>query len=441
MTVQGLNHEALGEVDVDGTTLLVYGAVPGDRVTVAVEAMSRQKPIAWGRVKDVMERGSGFVTPPCGRAAPVAGRCGGCPTMHMTSALQDRLKHNRVAEALEEVGIRAPVGWHGAEAKFAYRNRGNFVPARTKKDAIVLGSYAPRSHNVVWMKGCKTVRPCIAAVTRRLEIVFSKKEIPIHPEPGALRYVTLRGSAEGEVLVEFIVNAWPVPWLDAVSAEVGAWDPVVGVSASVNESSGNAIRVAPSLRLLGRETLEEPVGALVFDMAASSFSQLNSETTAKMYQAAAESISKATVVWDLYCGFGGLGLTVANRDTSTGLYGADVAEESIDLARNAARRHGITAHFETVDLSERFTLHWPDPGVIIVNPPRRGLDETVLGLLKQSPATQIVYMSCNPKSFARDARVLADAHFNLVKVDGYDMLPQTTHVELLGVFEKREIGN
>jgi tRNA/tmRNA/rRNA uracil-C5-methylase (TrmA/RlmC/RlmD family) len=216
-------------------------------------------------------------------------------------------------------------------------------------------------------------------------------------------------------------------------------DPIVGVSVSVNGSTGNAIRVAPSLQVLGRDTIEEPVGPIVLNMAASSFSQLNSETTAKMYEEAAKSVAKAKVVWDLYFGLGGLGLTVVQQEKTTDLYGADLAGSSIDLARVAAGRAGVKAHFEAFDLRERFSLKWPDPEVIVVNPPRRGLDEAVLALLKESPVKQIIYMSCNPNSFARDARTLVDSNFNLLKVDAYDMLPQTMQVELLGVFAKRDV--
>jgi tRNA/tmRNA/rRNA uracil-C5-methylase (TrmA/RlmC/RlmD family) len=178
----------------------------------------------------------------------------------------------------------------------------------------------------------------------------------------------------------------------------------------------------------------------MLDMAASSFSQLNSEMTAEIYGAVANHIVKAEVVWDLYCGLGGLGLTVAHRGKTADLYGADLAGASIDLARNAAEREGANAHFEGIDLSEPFSLNWPDPEVIIVNPPRRGLDREVLELLQESPATQLVYMSCNPRSFARDTRTLVDAGFELSQIDAYDMLPQTTHVELLGFFTKGEVG-
>jgi tRNA/tmRNA/rRNA uracil-C5-methylase (TrmA/RlmC/RlmD family) len=199
--------------------------------------------------------------------------------------------------------------------------------------------------------------------------------------------------------------------------------------------------VASSLTVFGRETVEEAVGPISLDMAAASFSQLNSEMTARIYEEAAKSVDQANVVWDLYCGLGGLGLTVAHKERETALYGADVAAASIELARAAASREGVQAYFEVVDLRERFTLQWPNPEVIIVNPPRRGLDEAVLALLEESQARKLVYMSCNPNSFARDARMLVDSQFRFPKCDAYDMLPKTTHVELLGIFEKGDLKN
>ena len=94
--VESLSDEALGVAYCDGLALFIYGAVPGDRVVAVVEDISNHKPVAWCRVKEVVARGPGFATPPCSRAAPVLGRCGGCPTMHLASELQDQLKHNRV---------------------------------------------------------------------------------------------------------------------------------------------------------------------------------------------------------------------------------------------------------------------------------------------------------------------------------------------------------
>ncbi|MCP4197335.1 MAG: 23S rRNA (uracil(1939)-C(5))-methyltransferase RlmD [Proteobacteria bacterium] len=435
--IESLSDEGLGVAYCDGLTLFIYGAVPRDRVVAVIEDISNHKPVAWCRVKEVVARGPGFAMPPCSRAAPVLGRCGGCPTMHMTPELQGELKHGRVTTALKEVGIVDDVGWHGATTRLAYRNRANFIPTRTDRGEIALGSFVPRSHDVVWMKDCKTVRSCIASIAGYLETVLSKNKVPIHPRPGGLRYVTLRGSPTGEVLVELVVNALPATWLDDVSAGLRSAESIVGISLSVNGSSGNAIRVAPSSSLFGRETIEEPVGPLILEMAAASFSQLNSDMTAQIYGAVANHIAKADVVWDLYCGLGGLGLTVAHLGKAADLYGADLAGASIELARNAAAREGAKAHFECFDLSERFSLPWPDPQVIIVNPPRRGLDRAVMVLLQKSPAKELVYMSCNPGSFARDARTLVEADFQLSQIDAYDMLPQTTHVELLGIFRKR----
>ena len=182
--------------------------------------------------------------------------------------------------------------------------------------------------------------------------------------------------------------------------------------------------------------MSEAVGAITLQMAAASFSQLNSETAAAMYQAAAERVAGSRVIWDLYCGLGGLGLTAALGQKGVRLYGADLIGSSLVLAREAVEREGVRGVFEEVDFRQRVSLNWPEPDAILVNPPRRGLDRGVMELLKRRKSERIVYMSCNPESFARDAGELVAANYALHSVDAYDMLPQTTHVELLGLFTR-----
>lgn len=435
VVVERLSDEAFGVAEQDGMTLFIYGAVPGDRVRVAVEHISHHRPVAWCRVETVYTRGNGFVSPRCPHAAPVRGRCGGCPAMHIKGSLQGEMKTDRVRSALEKAGLSVPVHWHDADATLSYRVRGHFVPARVDGNRVILGSFAPRSHDVVPMVGCMAVRPGIASVAERVENDLSQHPVPLHPEPAGLRYVTLRGSAAGEVLVELVVNRKRAPWLEGAANRFMAIHGVVGVSVSVNDSPGNAIRIAPSSTLCGSATIREPVGAVALDMAASSFSQLNSDTAAAMYGAAAERVGQASVVWDLYCGLGGLGLTAALRQKEARLYGADLIASTLNLARQAAAREGVRAVFDEVDFRQQVALSWPEPDAILVNPPRRGLDRGVVELLEKQRG-RLVYMSCNPESFARDARDMMESNYSLRSVDAYDMLPQTTHVELLGLFEK-----
>jgi 23S rRNA (uracil1939-C5)-methyltransferase len=207
---------------------------------------------------------------------------------------------------------------------------------------------------------------------------------------------------------------------------------VVGVSASANDHGGNVIRTAPSARLEGQYTIIEPVGPIALGLSAAGFSQLNQDVMARMYQRAAGLVEQERpVVWDLYCGVGGLGLTVAQKKDGTTLFGADSVDSAVSLANQNSQDNGVSGRFATIDLSRTAPRGWPEPDVVLLNPPRRGIDDVIKRRLTEIQPRQLIYMSCNPTSFAKDVRFLVDRGYRLDEVHAYDMLPRTAHVEVL----------
>jgi len=225
------------------------------------------------------------------------------------------------------------------------------------------------------------------------------------------------------------------PRLDKLIDKVMSLDLITGLSLTVNETSGNAIYTGPVVFLAGKETITEPVGDLSLEMSAAGFSQLNSQVAGAMYDYARQETPLAKIVWDLYCGLGGLGLTAAlGRDIR--LFGVDAGNSVIRLARINAAKTGVDARYETADLSTELPADWPPPDVVLINPPRRGLDPLVRDYLMKSRPRQIIYMSCSPASFARDAGQLINQGWTIKRIQAHDMLPGTAHVELIACFER-----
>ena len=433
--VEELGPDALGSARVDGVDLLVAGACPGDVVDLEIAHVSHHQPRAWCEIARVTSRGEIFVEPACGNQWPVRGECGGCPAMHVDPAAMGAAKEGAVAAALLARGRDVEVDWNPSGVTLGYRNRGQYVVAR-RGGRVSLGSYAPRSHRVAPMDGCPVAREPIAETAAALEEVLAGAGVPIHPEPAGVRYVTIRSCAEGRALVDIVITVEAPGWLDSLADEIVAVDGVDGVSCSVNPGGGNAIRTAPSSILRGAGTCIEEVGGVRLELEASSFSQLNSEVAGRMYRAAAEAFGAPRVVWDLYCGAGGLGLTVAAASPGAKLYGADSVPRSIELAAANADRAGVAATHEAIDLSERGPGGWPRPDLILANPPRRGLDPPILERLASTEAGALIYMSCNPASFARDFEELASSGWRLDRVEAHDMLPGTAHVEILAALSR-----
>jgi 23S rRNA (uracil1939-C5)-methyltransferase len=439
VTVEAVDDDATGEAFVGGTTLKIPGAAPGDRLLIRAEHISPHRPVAWCRTIRVLSRGAHFVSPPCIFAEASGGRCGGCPAVHLDDETYCRMKTDHVEKALAAVGLSPAVFFFPAADRFGYRNRGHFVAARDKNGRAFLGAYAQRSREIVPISDCLVLMPKIRKTARLVTDALFDMRIPIFPEPFGLRYLTLRSTAEGETLADFVVTGERPFWAEKLADFLMSNTSVVGVSYSVNNSSGNALRTSPSLPLAGKQFAVEKIGERSFYLGAASFSQLCSDTAGKMYRRAAAMVSGASVLWDLYCGAGGLGLTMLSSCAEDArLFGAECVASAVALARKNASAFAERAFFETADLSSEVSFSWPAPDAVSVNPPRKGLDNAVLTLLKNTPARTVVYMSCNPKSFAADVAALVAAGFAVKEVFAYDMLPCTAHVEIIAKLERTE---
>lgn len=451
VSVAALNPEGFGVAQVDGVTVLIPGATTGDVVDARIVHVSphkhpQQSPTAWAEITKVRRRGEDFVMPACPQAAPIRGRCGGCPLMHLTPAAQATWKRAQVQAALETVAPEVQATFHPSPQPWGYRNRAHFVAARSPTDgAPILGSYAPRSHDVVEMSGCRVVRPPIDSLSKNLAALLAEQQnLPIHPEPQGVRYVTLRASQDRQgCLVEWICTDLTAPWLPDLLRQTLTLPQVLGASASQNADPGNALHTqAPSLSV-GESQVLEAVGALNIPLSTHAFFQLNTEVAQAMYARAAQAIDPALgqgVLWDLYCGAGALGLTAALTHNSAHLCGAEINAASIAAAQRLALQNNLgpgRALFAALDLGDSpLPPSWPAPDVVLVNPPRQGLDAPIRALLKTSSARQLVYLSCSPTTLARD---LADLHaggWRVVLAEAHDMLPQTKHVEALVVLHK-----
>jgi 23S rRNA (uracil1939-C5)-methyltransferase len=351
--------------------------------------------------------------------------------MHLNRSTAEAIKTAKAVDALAAVGIDAPVTFHTSKKQSGYRNRGQFVVTK-EKGRVVLGAYAPRSHDVVSMSGCRVLRLPMARLATRIAELMTARQIPVYPEQSGIRYITLRTAANGASLVDLVVGGSDAKYLPSLARQVLAMRPIIGVSYSENSDPGNAMRVGPSTRLCGTDSVIEWIGEIGLRLTAAAFSQLNGEVAASMYAEAAEGIpNRIDVIWDLFAGAGGLGLTAAKGRPDVRLFAADVVDASLPLAVENAQRSGISMTYETLDLSRDFPVHWPKPDVVLLNPPRRGLSGQLKDWVIVSAPAVVIYMSCNPRTFGRDLRTFTDAGYVVGGVSAYDMLPGTAHVEVI----------
>jgi tRNA/tmRNA/rRNA uracil-C5-methylase (TrmA/RlmC/RlmD family) len=309
-----------------------------------------------------------------------------------------------------------------------YRNRNIYHVVADIDGLAMLASRVPAGAELADMVPCVAVLPAIDAAASRFV-----RELSEAPQTEWPRYLVLRGNRAGEVVGELIFGramAAPPAWTEQLAERLG-W---AGWGWSVNEDAGDAVRRGEPVWAAGAASVMERYGRLDLPIGTAGFAQLNAAAAGAMYELAGSWLAGAETVWDLYCGMGAIGLHGVVVSGVSKLFGAESGAASIEAARSVAATLPVQAKFEVMTAAEAFAAGWERPDAVVVNPPRKGLEPAVLaGLLALRPV-KLIYMSCNPDSFARDAsRLMADG-YRLDEVSAHDLLPQTRHAELLARF-------
>lgn len=434
--------------------------------------------------------------PACG----AFGFCGGCTLQHLRYEAQLEFKQGLLRKELgrvaAEVGVDPCVP---SPQPLHYRSRVKLVAApaagpaaasRPDPGRIILGAYAPRSHQVIDLSGCQVNTLALRQVARTLSEKWSAAGLSVYEEEsgrGALRYVLLRAVRSGAVQVSLVVaEPPPRPLLLAVVAALQAAHPQLqSVVLHHNSDPGNALLTAgdgseeprrpeksvnagPPLGaetplplpgpapgdevLLGSDFLYEdlgdgPAGAeLRVRVSARSFLQVNRGVASRIYAdvAAALPVAAGETILDLYCGVGALGRTVLAAGAAARLIGIECNPSAVTDAQHSARAAGLScdqARFVCGAVEEVLPELFPagqarPPLLVLLNPPRRGCTGAVLQAVVSLTPRAIAYVSCNPQSLARDLGRLLAAGYKLRRVTPYDMHPGTPHIETVALLER-----
>lgn len=405
-----------------GQRLEVPGTTPGDEVTAVIEAVSQHHPVAWAKLGEVHQRGPGFREPACPHAAPLVGACGGCPMLHVDP---DAALAAKWEDARASIGTLAPLTTlHPPPATWAYRNRGTWLAMQTT-DGVTPAVRAPRTGELVALPSCGVMRPEVWSALTAAFAAWNAHDT----EPERLRSITSRTDRTGQVLVEFIVRSGDAPSAACVATTQAAG--VAGVFFSRHAYASNSMRAEPPRWLAGARGVSLSYGGVTWQVDTAPFAQLHDAVADQILDRLSTWGAHARVIWDLYGGVGALSLPIAASHGAQ-VWLAERDEVSVAAARAAASAAGLTLVASAIDL-ERETPEWPAPDLIIVDPPRRGLSAGVLAQCIAAKAP-IAYVSCSPATFARDAKKLRDAGWQAECVEGFDMLPNTTHLELASLW-------
>ncbi len=427
LDVESLAFGGKGVARRNGYVVFVAGALPGDRVRAEVTRAKRG--YAEASTTEIVQPSPDRVPPRCDHGGEP---CPGAPWQGLAYEEQLRQKHSQVEDALVRIGHLSGFELEPIEPaveRWRYRNKLEYSFGE-RDGELVLGFHARgRWDVIVDAEDCQLASERNNARRNELRDWASSAGQPAYDKrsrEGVLRNLVIReGRRTGQLQSRLITSPAEIP-----RPPVDLHTIVEGPGSGTDGPTG----------ALGAEYLEEELRGLRFRISHRAFFQTNTEMAERLYAIAAEmaGLTGSERVFDLFCGIGTLGLTLAGRAGE--VWGIEIVPEAVVDAEENARLNGIeNASFRTGDARKEIRpllAEAGSPDVVVVDPPRAGLSKKVVRRLIECEAPRIVYVSCNPTTLAPNAAQLAEAGYRLRRVKPVDMFPQTPHIECVALLEK-----
>ena len=424
--------EGQGVARIDGCVVFVANAIAGETCQVRIE--TAKKTWAAGRIVEITEKSPHRVQREC----PISASCGGCDFWHMDYEEETRLKAERVRQCLNRLGGEAlqEIPILSAPTPYGYRNKAQY-PVTTRKGQVCAGFFRAGTHEVVENRRCLILPEDTDRVKDLVVAHANRNHISAYDETtgkGLLRHIYVRrGAVSGEILVCLVLNGRQLPRQEKLIEELKKIPGFTTLVLSVNTKKGNTVLGDEYITLYGPGYIEDTMCGLTFRLSPRSFYQVNHHQAQRLYEAAISQaeITKDDLVLDLYCGVGTI--TLAMAKAAGKVIGVEVVEAAVADAWENAKRNGIqNAEFFCGDAGKAalaLEAKGVIPDVVVVDPPRKGLNaDTIEALSKMSPR-RIVYVSCDPATLGRDVALLKEKGYRVKNAMAADLFPRCAHVE------------
>ena len=448
----GVSGEGIGHVD--GYTLFIKDAVIGD--VVEAKVMKAKKNYGYARLMKVITPSEYRVEPKCAFAR----RCGGCQIQEMSYDRQLVFKDQKIRGNLERIGgftkdqidtVMQPVV--GMEHPFGYRNKAQFPFGTDKEGNPITGFYAGRTHDIIANTDCALG---VEQNKEILEIILQymrENKIKSYDEKtgkGLIRHALIRyGFKTKEIMVCLVVNGKKLPKAERLIEKLVQIEGMTSITISPNTRRDNVIMGDSYEILWGQGYITDYIGNVKYQISPLSFYQVNPVQTEKLYGLALEyaDLKGDETVWDLYCGIGTISLFLAQKAKQ--VYGVEIVPQAIDDAKENAKINAIdNAEFFVGKAEEVLPEYYAEyerehngetahADVIVVDPPRKGCDETLLETIVKMQPEKVVYVSCDSATLARDLKYLCANGYEIRMCRGVDQFPQSVHVETVVLLSRK----
>ncbi|MDF2609007.1 MAG: rlmD [Lachnospiraceae bacterium] len=441
--IEDISSEGEGIGKHQGFILFVKNTVVGDKVKIKV--MKTKKSYGYARMMELLEASPFRVEARC----PIAEKCGGCTLQHLDYRKQLEFKQNKVKNCLLRIGgftediPMEPIV--GMEEPFYYRNKAQFPVGKDKDGGVVIGFYAGRTHSIIDTSHCYIQAEINDIIIEQIRRFLEVYKISIYEEEthtGLVRHILTRvGFVTGELMVCLVINGTKLPHQEEFIEFLTRIPRMTSISLSINKEKTNVILGNKLVTIWGQPYITDYIGEIKYQISPLSFYQVNPIQTKKLYEIALNyaDLHGEEVVWDLYCGIGTISLFLAGKAKQ--VYGVEIIPEAIEDARRNAEINGIqNAEFFVGAAEDILPRKYKEENiyadVIVVDPPRKGCDESLLDTIVQMSPKKVVYVSCDPATLARDLKYLCGRGYEVKRVQAVDQFGHSVHVEVITLLQK-----
>ena len=438
--IADLTYQGNGVLKVDQYPIFVPDTLPGEKVEVQVTKLTQN--FAWGRLNQRLTTSPDRVE----NANQMFLQTGIAPLGHLKYPAQLKFKQKLIQDLLTKAHLDLTVApTLGMETPYHYRNKAQ-VPVRYQRGALQTGFYKRGSHDLVPMEDFYIQDPVIDQTIVTVRNLMRDLKLRAYDETkqtGDIKHLMVRrGYYSHQVMVVIVTRTPKLPHAKELVA--GMVDQIPGITSiihNVNAKNTNVVLGPENHVLWGEPTIHDQLLGIDFTISPLSFYQVNPQQTEKLYQAAidAAELDGTQTVIDAYCGIGTISLAVAKHAQK--VYGVEIVPAAIEDAKLNALHNQIENAEFVVGKAEEQMAKWQaaglKPDVLIVDPPRKGLDEQLIEAAGKMAPQKIVYVSCNPATLVRDLQRLMEQGYRVTKpIQPVDQFPQTTHVESVTVLER-----
>lgn len=440
--IEDYNSEGEGVAHIDDFVVFIPNAIVGEIVEVLVEKVNAK--YARARVLDILSTSDSRIIPICG----IYGRCGGCNIQHMDYHEQIRFKENKIMNSLKKIGDIEDVRidrFYSMSIPYEYRNKVQ-IPFGVNNSIISAGFYEKNSHRIIDMDFChiqfKEANHIVNLTKEylRMNNIKPYNEFNHHSgkgDYGILRHLLIRkGYNTDEIMVVIVStcrhNSFFDDYVDFITSRVKGIKTII---LNINNNKTNVILGDNETVLYGDGYITDKINDFKFRIHSKSFFQVNTKQAEKLYSVAIDmcSLKYGDVLLDAYCGIGTIGICASRRVNK--VYGIEEVKESISCANENKVINNIKnidfIHGKVEDEIENLLNKGVNISAVILDPPRKGVKESVLNKLKEIKCRKIAYISCDVSTLSRDIKILKSLGYKVTKIRGVDMFPQTHHVETI----------